>query len=84
VERKGLSKRRRADRGRWPALRPQHQKLRLVEATPAGYRVRGEVKTHDVWKPTLNLLDMVQPALSRGRLFIRTPDELICYRVVGE
>jgi hypothetical protein len=55
-----------------------YQTLRLVEATAAGYRLRGEIKTHDVWKPTLNLADMVLPVLSNGRLLVRTPDELIC------
>jgi hypothetical protein len=58
-----------------------YQRLRLIEANPEGCRVRGEVKTHDVWKPTLNLLDFVQPVLSRGRLYVRTPTELICYQV---
>ena len=38
----------------------------------------------EFWKPTLNLLDMVQPVLSRGRLYIRTPEELICYHVAAE
>ena len=58
-----------------------YQSLRLIEATHKGDQLRGMVKTHDVWKPTLNLIDFVQPVLSRGRLFVRTPDELICYRV---
>ena len=58
-----------------------YQRLRLIEANPEGCRVRGDVKTHDVWKPTLNLLDFVQPVLSRGRLYVRTPAELICYQV---
>jgi outer membrane protein assembly factor BamB len=53
-----------------------YQTLRLVEATPDGYRQRGEVHTHDVWKPTLNITDIVCPVLSRGRLYVRTPEEL--------
>lgn len=61
-----------------------YQTLRLVAATPGGYRETGKVLTHNVWKPTLNLLDMVQPVLSRGRLYIRTPEELICYQVAAE
>jgi hypothetical protein len=61
-----------------------YQTLRLVEATPEGYRLRGEVQTHAVWKPTLNLLDFSQPVLSRGRLYVRTPEELVCYDVAGE
>lgn len=58
-----------------------YQRLRLIEANPEKYRVRGDVKTHDVWKPTINLLDFVQPVLVRGRLYVRTPAELICYQV---
>lgn len=58
-----------------------YQTLQLIEASPKGYQLHGTVKTHDVWKPTLNLLDFVQPVLSQGKLFIRTPDELICYQV---
>ena len=42
------------------------------------------MQTHQVSKPTRNLLDMVQSVLSRVRLCIRTPDELICYRVAAE
>jgi len=60
-----------------------YQTLRLVEATPDGYRERGKVKTHDVWKPTVNLTDLVMPVLSRGKLYVRTPVELICYDVGG-
>ena len=58
-----------------------YQSLRLVEASPAGYRLLGEVKTHDEFRPTLNLLDFVQPVLSEGKLYVRTPGELICYDV---
>ena len=58
-----------------------YQTLRLVEAAPKGYTCRGEVQTHEVWKPTRNLTDFVSPVLSAGRLYIRTPEELICYRV---
>lgn len=58
-----------------------YQKLHLIDATPNGFQSHGEIKTHDVWKPTLNLVDFVQPVLSRGRLYIRTPEELICYQV---
>jgi outer membrane protein assembly factor BamB len=58
-----------------------YQTLRLVEATPAGYRLLGEAKTHDNRMPTLNLVDMVMPVLSNGRLYIKTVDELICYKV---
>jgi hypothetical protein len=60
-----------------------YQTLRLVEATPEGYRLRGEVHTHDVWKPTYNLTDIVCPALAHGRLYVRTPEELLCYDVAA-
>jgi outer membrane protein assembly factor BamB len=60
-----------------------YQTLRLVEATPEGYRQRGEVHTHDVWKPTVNLTDIVCPVLARGRLYVRTPEELVCYDVAA-
>ena len=45
-----------------------YQTLRLVEATPAGYRLLGQVQTHDVRKPTVNLTDLVMPVLSRAGL----------------
>ena len=60
-----------------------YQTLRLVEATPDGYRQRGEVHTHDVWKPTVNITDIVCPVLSRGHLYVRTPEELVCYDVAA-
>lgn len=56
-----------------------YKTLSLVEATPAGFRRLGSIQTHDVNKPTVNLIDFVMPVLSGGRLFVRTPDELICY-----
>ena len=58
-----------------------YQTLRLVEATPEGYRKRGEIKVHDCRIPTVNLVDLVMPVVSGGRLYIRTPDELICYKM---
>ncbi|HVE39848.1 MAG TPA: PQQ-binding-like beta-propeller repeat protein [Planctomycetota bacterium] len=58
-----------------------YQTLRLVEATPNGYRKLGEIKVHDCRLPTVNLVDMVMPVVSGGRLYVRTPDELICYNV---
>lgn len=61
-----------------------YQTLRLVEATPEGYRPRGAIKVHECRLPMLNLVDMVMPVLSDGRLYIRTPDELICFNVRRE
>lgn len=58
-----------------------YQTLRLVEATPEGYRPRGEIKVHDNRQPTINLIDLVMPVLSDGRLYVRTPDELLCFNV---
>jgi len=57
-----------------------YQTLQLVEANPKAFQQHGKIKTHDVRKPTLNLIDFVQPVLSQGKLLIRTPDELICYQ----
>ena len=50
-----------------------------IAPTPDGYEQLGEVHTHDVWKPTVNITDIVDPALSNGSLYVRTPEELICY-----
>jgi hypothetical protein len=61
-----------------------YQTLRLVEATPEGYRPRGEIKVHDCRIPTVNLVDLVMPVVSDGRLYIRTHDELICFNVSGK
>ena len=59
-----------------------YQTLRLIEATPEAYRLRGEIKIHDNRQPTINLVDLVMPVLCDGRLYVRTPDELICFNVV--
>lgn len=57
------------------------QTLRLIAAEPdACHRLAG-AKTHDFWKRTRNLTDFVSSVLSASRLYIRTPEELICYRV---
>ena len=61
-----------------------YQTLSLVEATPEGFRRRGTVKTHDSRKPTVNLVDFVMPVLSNRRLYVRTPEELICYDGAGK
>ncbi|MDB5313121.1 MAG: pvaA 1 [Gemmataceae bacterium] len=61
-----------------------YQTLRLIAATPTGYSLKGEVHTHDVWQTPRSLTDIVMPVLSRGRLYVRTPDELICYQVAAQ
>jgi outer membrane protein assembly factor BamB len=61
-----------------------YQTLTLAEATPDGYRKRGQIKVHDCRIPTVNLVDMVMPVISEGRLYIRTHDELICFNVSGK
>jgi len=58
-----------------------YQTPRRMAAAPEACHRLGEVKTHDFWKPTRNLTDFVSPVLAAGRLYIRTPEELICYRV---
>ena len=61
-----------------------YQTLSLVEATPEGFRRKGTIKIHAETKPTLNLSDFTMPVLSGGRLFVRTPEELICYDGAGK
>jgi outer membrane protein assembly factor BamB len=61
-----------------------YQTLRLVEATPQGYRQLGEIKTHDTREQTLNLVDLVMPVLSGGKLYVRTCDELLCFDVASK
>src|SRR6185436_12948506 len=62
------------------------QTLWLIEASPKGFVLKSKVEklhsteTINATSP-LGLADCVMPALSRGRLYIRTTDELICYKV---
>ena len=61
-----------------------HQTVTLVEANPAAYVEKGRIeKVHDVKntgpRSQRDLLDWCMPVISRGRLFIRTPVEIICY-----
>jgi hypothetical protein len=58
------------------------QSLYLIEATTKGYVVKGKVEkmfegTSDGGRDG----GWVIPVLSRGKLYIRTPNELICYKV---
>ena len=63
-----------------------YQTLRLVEATPTGYVERGRIdKLHEVSNAGpqnhRGLLDWCMPVISRGRLYVRTPTEIICYDI---
>ncbi len=61
-----------------------HQTLRLVEANPKQYIERGRVENlHNLdnrrFSPGLG--DWVMPVIFNGRLYIRTPLEMICYDI---
>jgi hypothetical protein len=63
-----------------------HQTLTLVEPNPNGYVEKGRIeKLHDLSNvgrgSHRGLLDWCMPVISRGRLFIRTPVEIICYDI---
>ncbi len=62
------------------------QTLSLVELSPEKFVLKGKVeKIHSVDALAITdprgLGDCVMPVLSRGRLYVRTPTELICYKV---
>jgi outer membrane protein assembly factor BamB len=63
-----------------------HQTLTLVEANPKAYVEKGRLdKVHDLKntgpRKHRGLLDWNMPVIARGRLYIRTPVEMICYDV---
>ncbi len=61
-----------------------YQKLTLVEANPKSYVEKGRVeKLHTLSnvRNNVGLLDWCRPVISEGRLFIRTPVELISYDI---
>jgi outer membrane protein assembly factor BamB len=63
-----------------------HQRLTLVEANVAAYTQKGRVdRLHDLPNTGPNshkgLLDWSMPVLSRGRMYVRTPLEIICYDI---
>jgi outer membrane protein assembly factor BamB len=65
-----------------------HQTLTLIEANPKAYVEKGKVEKVHTLKNTgprssKGLLDWNMPVISRGRLFIRTPVEMICYDIRG-
>lgn len=61
------------------------QSLYLIEATPKGFVQKGSVeKLHDVTNARGTDGGWVMPVLSRGKLYVRTPSELICFKVSKE
>ena len=65
-----------------------YQRLTLVEANASAYTQKGRVEhLHNLTNVGKNshkgLLDWSMPVISRGRLFVRTPVEIICYDIQG-
>ena len=63
-----------------------YQRLTLVEANSKVYIQKGRIeKLHTVANIGRNthkgLLDWSMPVISKGRLYIRTPVEIICYDI---
>jgi outer membrane protein assembly factor BamB len=63
-----------------------HQTLTLIEANPNAYVERGRIeKVHNLRntgpRSQKGLLDWNMPVIARGRLYIRTPVEIICYDI---
>jgi outer membrane protein assembly factor BamB len=63
-----------------------HQTLTLVEANPKAYVEMGRIeKVHNLKntgpRSQKGLLDWNMPVIAGGRLFIRTPVEIICYDI---
>jgi outer membrane protein assembly factor BamB len=63
-----------------------HQTLTLIEANPNTYVEKGRMeKLHDLRntgpRSQKGLLDWNMPVIARGRLYIRTPVEIICYDI---
>jgi hypothetical protein len=63
-----------------------HQTLALIEANPNAYVEKGRIeKMHSLRntgpRSQKGLLDWNMPVIARGRMYIRTPVELICYDI---
>jgi outer membrane protein assembly factor BamB len=63
-----------------------HQRVTLLEANSAAYVQKGRIeKLHTLPNTGPNshrgLLDWSMPVLSKGRMYIRTPVEIICYDI---
>jgi hypothetical protein len=63
-----------------------HQTLTLIEANSSAYVEKGRIeKVHDLRntgpRSARGLLDWNMPVIAGGRLFVRTPVEIICYDI---
>ena len=63
-----------------------HQTVTLIEANPSAYVEKGRIeKVHNLRntgpRSQKGLLDWNMPVIARGRLYIRTPVEIICYDI---
>jgi hypothetical protein len=63
-----------------------HQTVTLIEANPHAYVEKGRIeRVHDLRNTGARghkgLLDWNMPVIARGRLFLRTPVEIICYDI---
>jgi outer membrane protein assembly factor BamB len=63
-----------------------HQTITLIEANPNAYVEKGRIeRVHDLKntgpRSQRGLLDWNMPVISRGRMVIRTPGEIICYDI---
>jgi outer membrane protein assembly factor BamB len=63
-----------------------YQTIQLAEAVPTGFVEKGRIEkihadTRRGVAAAQGLTDWVQPILSHGKMYIRTPGELICYQI---
>jgi outer membrane protein assembly factor BamB len=61
-----------------------YQRLDLVEASSSSFNLLSSIeKVHDYsdLKSARALTDFVEPVVAKGRLFLRTPEELVCYKI---
>jgi hypothetical protein len=63
-----------------------HQTLTLIEANPKAYVEQGKIEHLHNLKNTgprsqRGLLDWSMPVIAHGRMYIRTPGEIICYDI---
>ena len=61
-----------------------HRRLDLVEAAPGSFNLLSSIENvhnYSDLKSPRALTDFVQPVVAKGKLFLRTPEELICYKI---